>query len=46
MVVDPMGQMIAGSNDEECIVRAEVKREIVLKDRAVFPVLRDRVFRT
>jgi predicted amidohydrolase len=45
-VVDPTGQIIAGSDDEECIVWAEVSREIVLRVRAEFPALRDRVFRT
>jgi len=45
MVVDPMGHIVAASNDVECIVWAEIDREIVLKDRAEFPVLRDRVFK-
>ena len=45
-VVDPTGQIIAGSDDEECIVWAEVSREIVLRVRSEFPALRDRVFRT
>jgi predicted amidohydrolase len=45
-VVDPTGQIIAGSDDEECIVWAEVSREIVLRVRAEFPALRDRVFKT
>jgi predicted amidohydrolase len=46
MVADPLGHIVAGSNDEECIVLAEANREIVLRDRAEFPVLRDRVFKT
>jgi predicted amidohydrolase len=46
LVVDPMGQIISGSNDEECVVWAEVDREIVLRTRAEFPALKDRVFRT
>ena len=45
-VVDPTGQIIAGSGDEECIVWAEVNRDVVLRARAEFPALRDRVFRT
>ena len=45
LVVDPMGQIIAGSNDEECVVWAEVDREIVLRAREEFPFLRDRVFK-
>ena len=45
LVVDPMGQIIAGSNDEECIVWAEVDRDIVLRARAEFPALKDRVFK-
>jgi len=45
-VIDPMGQIIAGSGDEECIVWAEVNREIVLRVREEFPALRDRVFKT
>jgi predicted amidohydrolase len=45
MVVDPMGHIVAGSTDEECIVWAEADQEIVLRNRAEFPVLRDRVFK-
>ncbi len=45
LVVDPMGQIIAESNDEECIVWAEVDRDIVLRARAEFPALKDRVFK-
>ena len=45
-VVDPSGQIIAGSGDEECIVWAEVNRDVVLRVRAEFPALRDRVFKT
>lgn len=46
LVVDPMGQIIAGSNDEECIVWAEADRDMVLRARAEFPALKDRVFRS
>jgi len=46
LVVDPMGQIVGGSGDEECIVRAEVDRDIVLRARVEYPALRDRVFRT
>jgi len=45
LVVDPMGQIVAGGGDEECIVRAEVDRKIALEVRAEYPALRDRVFR-
>jgi len=45
-VIDPMGQIIAGSGDEEYVVWAEVSREIVVRVRAEFPALRDRVFKT
>jgi predicted amidohydrolase len=45
-VVDPMGQIIAGSNDEECVVWAEMNRDIVLRARVEFPALKDRVFKT
>ncbi len=45
-VVDPTGQVIAGSGDEECIVWGEVTRDTVLRVRAEFPALRDRVFKT
>ncbi len=45
LVVDPMGQIIAGGHDEECIVWGEVNREMVLRARAEFPALRDRVFK-
>ncbi|MGZ3569157.1 MAG: carbon-nitrogen family hydrolase [Thermodesulfobacteriota bacterium] len=44
-VVDPTGQIIAGSGDEECLVWAEVNREMVLRVRTEFPALRDRVFK-
>jgi predicted amidohydrolase len=46
LVVDPMGRIITGSNDEECVVWAETDREAVLRARAEFPALKDRVFRT
>jgi predicted amidohydrolase len=46
LVVDPMGEIVSAGNDEECIVRAEVNRDIVLRARTEFPALRDRVFRT
>jgi predicted amidohydrolase len=46
LVVDPMGQVVAGGDDGESIVRAEVDRDIVLRARVEFPALRDRVFRT
>ncbi len=45
-VVDPTGQIIAGSGDEESIIWAEVNRDVVLRVRAEFPALRDRVFKT
>lgn len=44
MVVDPLGNIVAGSGDEECIVRAEVDRNAVLKARTEFHTLQDRVF--
>jgi predicted amidohydrolase len=46
LVVDPMGEIVAGSKDEECVVWGEVNREVVLKARAEFPALKDRVFKT
>jgi len=46
LVVDPWGEMIAGGNDDECIVWGEVNRDIVLRARAEFPALKDRVFTT
>lgn len=46
LVVDPWGERIAAGNDEECIVWGEVSREIVLRARAEFPALKDRVFKT
>ncbi len=45
-VVDPTGQVIAGSGDDECIVWGEVTRDMVLRVRTEFPALRDRVFKT
>ena len=46
LVVDPMGEVVTGSNDEECIVCGEVNRKVVLRARAEFPALKDRVFKT
>ncbi|MGB7575998.1 MAG: carbon-nitrogen family hydrolase [Thermodesulfobacteriota bacterium] len=46
LAVDPMGQIIAGSHEEECVVWAEVNRDMILKARAEFPALKDRVFKT
>jgi predicted amidohydrolase len=46
LMVDPMGRIIAGSSDEECVVWTEVDRDTVLRARAEFPALRDRVFKT
>jgi len=46
LVVDPIGDIVAGSNDQECVVWGEVNRDIVLRDRAEFPALKDRVFKT
>jgi predicted amidohydrolase len=46
LVVDPMGRIIAESNQEECVVWAEVDREMVLRARKEFPSLRDRVFKS
>ncbi len=46
LVVDPMGQIIAGGNGEECVVWAEVNRDIILRARAEFPALKDRFFKT
>lgn len=43
LAVDPMGQIIAGGHEEECIVWSEVNRDMVLKARAEFPALKDRV---
>ncbi len=46
LVVDPWGELIAGGNDEESVVWGEVSRDSVLRARAEFPALRDRVFKT
>ena len=46
MIVDPMGNIIAGSGDEEGIVRAEVDRNIVLRARTEFSTLQDRFLKT
>jgi predicted amidohydrolase len=46
LVVDPMGLILAEGNDEECVVWAEVKRDIVLQARTEFPALKDRGLRT
>jgi len=45
LVVDPMGEIVAGSNDQECVVWGEVNREAVLRARAEFPALKDRFFK-
>ncbi len=44
MAVDPMGNILAGGGDEECIVWADIDRNTVLKTRADFPFLKDRMF--
>ena len=46
LVVDPMGEIVAGSDDEECIVWGEGNRNIVLRARSEFPALKDRVFKS
>jgi predicted amidohydrolase len=46
LAIDPMGQIVAGGNEEECVVWTEGDREIVLRARAEFPALRDRVFKS
>jgi predicted amidohydrolase len=46
LVVDPMGEIIAEGDDEECVVWGEVNRNIVPKARSEFPALRDRFFKT
>jgi predicted amidohydrolase len=45
MVVDPWGSVVAGSGDEETVVRADVDPAMVQRVRAVFPPLRDRVLK-
>ena len=42
-IVDPWGNVIAGSGYLEAIVRAEIEDDLVEKTRAEFPVLGDRV---
>ncbi len=44
LIVNPMGEVVSGSKDEECIVWGEANRKAVLRARAEFPALRDRVF--
>jgi predicted amidohydrolase len=39
-----MGQIISGGDEEECVVWAEVDRDIALQARAEFPVLKDSIF--
>ncbi len=46
LIVDPTGEIVAGSKDEECVVWGEVNRDIVLRARADFPALKDRAFKT
>jgi predicted amidohydrolase len=45
LVVDPWGEIIASGDDEEGIVWGEINQDIVLKARAEFPALRDRILR-
>lgn len=40
-IVDPWGNVLAGSGYEETIVRAEISRENVSRIREAFPVLKD-----
>lgn len=42
-IVDPWGTVIAGGGDFECVLKAEIDREMVERVRAEFPPLRDRV---
>ena len=46
MLVDPFGEVVAESKDQECIVWGEANREVVLRTRSEFPALKDRVFKT
>jgi predicted amidohydrolase len=46
LIVDPWGEVIAGGNEDESIVWGEVDRDVVLRARAEFPSLKDRVFKT
>jgi predicted amidohydrolase len=41
-IVDPWGNVLAGTGYEEAIVRAEISHEEVLRIRKEFPVLNDR----
>ncbi len=43
MIVDPWGTILASGGDEECILRAEIDREKVLKVRSEFPAVHDRI---
>jgi predicted amidohydrolase len=45
LVVDPWGVIMAGSAEEERIVKAEIEPASVQKTRAVFPPLQDRVLK-
>lgn len=45
MIVDPWGVIIAGSAEEERIVKAEIDPAYVHKTRSVFPPLHDRVLK-
>lgn len=45
MVVDPWGVVIAGSADEERILKAEIEVDAVKKVRSIFPPLQDRVMK-
>ncbi len=45
MVVDPWGVIIAGSADEERIVKSEIDPASVHKTRSVFPPIQDRVLK-
>ncbi|MDA8187291.1 MAG: carbon-nitrogen family hydrolase [Dehalococcoidales bacterium] len=42
-IVDPWGTVIASGGDFECVLKAEIDREMVGRVRAEFPPLRDRV---
>lgn len=45
MVVDPWGVIIAGSAEEERIVKSEIDPVFVHKTRAIFPPIQDRVLK-
>lgn len=41
-ISDPLGELIASAEEEECIIYATIDRDMILRERAQMPIFRDR----